>query len=302
MLLSSMLNLLAQRSNGYLVRQDKDLMRIKAPLDSFTRRLPVEKVYLHTDKPYYNIGDTLWFKAYLVDGIHLAPSNHSGLLYVELDDDSTVVTRQISIKLKDGIGWGQIPLPKSLFREGGYTLRAYTNWMQNFGSNYFFNKRLYLGVPAKDAWLVSAATTINRVADKDQLQVKLKLNHADKLLSPVGVRTVQVKIYESRNNQYEFQRWIYKEKLQTGIDGSLTISKTLSEKLDGKRMRMEIRSLDKADGDKVLQVPLSITRNQNIDVQFMPEGGKLVAGLKSVIGFKAVAENGRGTALFQGSI
>jgi hypothetical protein len=293
-LLSLAVNLLAQ-SGGYFTKPDKDLLRITAPLDSFSRRLPVEKVYLHMDKPYYNIGDTLWFKAYLVDGIHLAPSKRSGLLYVELDDDSTVVARQISIKVKDGIGWGQIPLPKSIFHEGGYTLRAYTNWMQNFGSNYFFDKRLYLGVAAKDAWLVKSTATVNRVADKDQLQVQLKLNHADKILSPVGVRAVEVKIYESRRTEYEFQHWIYKEKLQTGIDGSLTISKTLSEKLDGKRMRMEIRSLEKADDDKALYVPLTITRNQNIDLQFLPEGGKLVAGLKSIIGFKAIAENGLGT-------
>jgi hypothetical protein len=89
-LLSLAVNLLAQ-SGGYFTKPDKDLLRITAPLDSFSRRLPVEKVYLHMDKPYYNIGDTLWFKAYLVDGIHLAPSKRSGLLYVELDDDSTVV-------------------------------------------------------------------------------------------------------------------------------------------------------------------------------------------------------------------
>jgi hypothetical protein len=295
MLLGTMLNLLAQSSNSYLSAPDKDLMRITAPLDSFNRQLPVEKVYLHTDKPYYNIGDTLWFKAYLVDGARLAPSKLSGLLYVELDDDSTVVARQVSVKVKDGVAWGQIPLPKAIFREGGYTLRAYTNWMQNFGSNYFFTRRLYLGTPAKDAWMVNAIAKVERIANKDYLQVQLKLNHANNLLSPVGVHAVEVKIYQSRDNQYEFQGWIYKEKLQTGIDGTLNISKTISEKLDGKRIRLEIRNLDKTDGEKVLHVPLTIARNQKIDLQFLPEGGKLVAGLKSVVGFKAIAENGSGT-------
>ena len=26
---------------------------------------PVEKVYVHFDKPYYSVADTIWFKAYL---------------------------------------------------------------------------------------------------------------------------------------------------------------------------------------------------------------------------------------------
>ncbi|MES2807002.1 MAG: hypothetical protein V4619_00145 [Bacteroidota bacterium] len=273
---------------------DKRLAAITAPLDNYNKRLPVEKVYLHTDKPYYNIGDTLWFTSYLLNGTDHTPSKLSGLLYVELTDDSTVLARRVSIRIKDGVAFGQIPLPKGLFHEGGYTLRAYTNWQQNFGSNYFFSKRFYLGIPTKEAWLVKSSAVVNAVADKDQLQVQFKLNRADKLLSPVALRPVEVKIFESRATEHEFQRWIYKERLQTGIDGSITISKALSEKLDGKRLRMEIRSMDKADGNKVLTVPLNIARNQNIDLQFLPEGGRLVAGLKSIVGFKAIGEDGIG--------
>lgn len=273
---------------------DKALAQITAPLDSFNRRLPVEKVYLHTDKPYYNIGDTLWFKSYLLDRVNLTGSRLSGLLYVELDNDSSEMVRRISIPIKDGLGWGQIPLIKAIFKEGGYTLRAYTNWMQNFGEDYVFSQRFYLGVPAEDAWLVKSAATVSRVGDKDQLQVDLKLNRADKLASPVALRKVEVKIYDQSH-------YLYKEELQTGIDGSLKFSHALKEKADGRRIRVQLTSLEKEDNNKVVQVPLSINRNQNIDVQFLPEGGNLVAGLKSIVGFKAIAEDGRGTPVL-GSI
>jgi hypothetical protein len=256
-------------------------------LDSFNRRLSIEKVYLHTDKPYYNIGDTLWFKSYLLDRVNLAGSRMSGLLYVELDNDSSEMVRRISIPVKDGLGWGQIPLIKAIFKEGGYTLRAYTNWMQNFGEDYIFSQRFYLGIPAEDAWLVKSAATVSRVADKDQLQVELKLNRADKLVSPVALRKVEVKIYDQSH-------YLYKEELQTGIDGSLKFSHTLKEKADVHRIRVQLTSLEKEDNNKVVQVPLSINRNQNIDLQFLPEGGNLVIGLKSTIGFKAIAEDGRG--------
>ncbi|MES2376516.1 MAG: hypothetical protein V4553_08050 [Bacteroidota bacterium] len=276
------------------VNTDKALAQITAPLDSFNRRLPVEKVYLHTDKPYYNIGDTLWFKSYLLDRVNLTGSKLSGLLYVELDNDSSEMVRRISIPIKDGLGWGQIPLIKAIFKEGGYTLRAYTNWMQNFGEDYVFSQRFYLGVPAEDAWLVKSAATVTRVADKDQLQVDLKLNRADKLASPVALRRVEVKIYDQNH-------YLYKEELQTGLDGSLKFSHTLKEKADGRRIRVQLTALEKEDNNKVVQVPLSINRNQNIDLQFLPEGGNLVMGLKSTVGFKAIGEDGRGTPVL-GSI
>jgi len=278
----------ASAATNALPAVDNNLALITAPLDSFNKRLPVEKVYLHLDKPYYNIGDTLWFKSYLVDRVNMTPSHLSGLLYVELDNDSSEMVRRISIPIKDGMGWGQIPLPKAIFQEGGFTLRAYTNWMQNFGEDYIFSQRLYLAVPSSNTWLVKSAATIEKVADQDQLKVNIQLNRSDNLASPLSFRKVEVKIFDDWH-------YIYKETMQTGIDGSLKFSQPVKETMLSKQFRVQITSLEKADGSKVVQVPLSINRKQNIDLQFLPEGGNLVAGLKSVVGFKAIGEDGKGT-------
>jgi len=267
---------------------DNLLKQITAPLDSFNKRLPVEKVYLHTDKPYYNIGDTLWFKSYVLNGTDFTPSKLSGLMYVELDNDTSEMVRRISIPIKEGMGWGQIPLSKVIFHEGGYTLRAYTNWLQNFGQDYIFSQRFYLGQTTADAWLVKSSATVKQVGGKDQLQVELKLNKADKITSPVALKKVQIKLYDEWH-------YIYKEDLQTGIDGSIKFSSALRDTMEGRQIRVQIMSLEQGDDHKILQVPLLINRKQNIDLQFLPEGGNLVAGLKSVVGFKAIGEDGRGT-------
>jgi hypothetical protein len=272
------------------VNTDKNLSLITTPLDSMNKHLPIEKVYLHTDKPYYNIGDTLWFKSYLLDRVSLADSRVSNLLYVELDNDSSEMVRRISIPIKDGLGWAQIPLPGAIFREGGYTLRAYTNWMQNFGEDYVFSQRFYLGVPTNQAWLVKSSSVINRVDDKDQLQVDIKLMRADKLSTPIALKKVKIKLYEGRY-------FITEETLTTSADGGLSFTERLKEKKDGRNIRAQITSLDPVDRGKIVQVPLVIRRNQNIDLQFLPEGGKLVAGLRSVVGFKALGEDGKGASV-----
>ncbi len=267
------------------VEETGNTTEIVKAMKALQERMPAEKLYVHTDKPYYNLGDTIWFKAYLFDAATLAASKRSGLLYVELNDDTAEAVRRISIPIKEGVGYAQIPLVPKIFHEGGYTMRAYTNWMQNFGSDYFFTKRLYLGVPTQDTWLVRSSSKMTRVTDKDELQTEVSLTRSDQ--SAVGLRDVEVKIMDG-NKQ------LYKENLRTSADGRLVVNNQINRKADGRNIRMEIRNLSKNDGNQRLLIPLNIIRDQNIDLQFLPEGGNLVAGLKSTIGFKAVGEDGRG--------
>ncbi|MCF2491674.1 TonB-dependent receptor plug domain-containing protein [Dyadobacter sp. CY347] len=127
---------------------DEDFtQRIAAKLLAYRTVFPQEKAYLHLDKPYYVTGDTLWFKSYLVEGsLHLADSA-SNLLYVDLIEQRTgknVALRRV--QLAGGIGNGEIVLADSI-GPGGYTIRAYTNWMRNFSEDYFFQKDIYLFDP-----------------------------------------------------------------------------------------------------------------------------------------------------------
>lgn len=271
---------------------DKNIKRITDSLSQMNRLLPAEKIYLHTDKPHYNIGDTIWFKAYVVDDMNAA-SKISKILYVQLDDDSAQTVDRISIRIKDGAGWGQIALRKLQYPEGNYTLRAFTTWGQNFEFNYIFSQRLYLSTPAQNTWLVKSNTNITRDDAKTQLNVSLFLNRLDKTLSPIAVKDVEVRIYDDWH-------YLFSKQMQTGIDGSLKFSSLVNNNVNGRRIRVQITSLDPLDSNKVVQVPLLINRDQKIDLQFLPEGGKLVNGIKSVVGFKALGEDGRGTPVSGG--
>ncbi|MES2829434.1 MAG: carboxypeptidase regulatory-like domain-containing protein [Bacteroidota bacterium] len=258
-------------------------------LDSLNNiKLPAERVFLHMDKASYNAGDTLWFKGYVVGGASLAATKISGVLLVELNNDSTEVVRRISVPIKNGVANAQIPMPAKIFKEGAYTIRAYTNWMQNFGDDRLFTQRFYIGVPRSDRWLAKSTAEIDSTTSSDELKVQLNLLRLDK--SPVALRDVEVQLFAG-------DKFLSQEKMQTGQGGELKISKSLRERINGRNIRVQVRSLHPADKNQILQIPLTIQRTQKIDLQFMPEGGKLVAGLRSVIGFKAIAEDGKGTAV-----
>ena len=71
------------------------LLKITAAADSSIKNHPAEKVYLQLDKPYYAIGDTIWFKAYLVNASTMGLSAKSGILHVDIANDSNTYTRAI---------------------------------------------------------------------------------------------------------------------------------------------------------------------------------------------------------------
>lgn len=99
----------------------------------------IEKVYLHTDRDSYYPGDDIWFKAYLIDATDRLLTSHSYNLHVEMiSPDSKIIESRI-IKLNEGLGNGDFRLPDTI-RSGQYMLRAFTNYMRNFGDQLFFNK------------------------------------------------------------------------------------------------------------------------------------------------------------------
>ncbi|MDH3710375.1 MAG: hypothetical protein OER04_10830, partial [Cyclobacteriaceae bacterium] len=101
----------------------------------------VEEIWVHTDKPYYLTGETLWFKAYCTSLPDKQFSNLSKVLYVELISPEGQPVIQVKSLLNSGIGVGQMLLPSQL-STGRYLLRAYTSWMRNRHQKYFFEQQI----------------------------------------------------------------------------------------------------------------------------------------------------------------
>ncbi len=109
--------------------------------DTYRQEHLQEKIHVHTDRPTYLTGETLWFKVYLTDGALHRPLGISRVAYLELLDETNAPVAQAKISMRDGFGDGSIYLPPGI-RSGHYTLRAYTNWMKNFSSQFFFHRTI----------------------------------------------------------------------------------------------------------------------------------------------------------------
>jgi uncharacterized protein YfaS (alpha-2-macroglobulin family) len=100
-----------------------------------------EKMFVHTDRNYYQTGEIIWFRIYNIDAEQQTASSISQIAYTELLDSSNRPILQTKIKLDSGAGDGTFVIPASV-ATGIYTFRCYTNWMKNFGAKSFFTKQI----------------------------------------------------------------------------------------------------------------------------------------------------------------
>ncbi|MCQ2127792.1 MAG: hypothetical protein MJZ06_10225 [Bacteroidaceae bacterium] len=117
----------------------------------FNKEYPQEKVYLHFDNTSYMTGDTVWFKAYVVNASDFTASK-SGVLYVDLLNAAGSEMKQQKFKIVDGQADGYICLTnvntetgrrlrgERNLLSGYYEIRAYTSNMLNFQDAAIFSR------------------------------------------------------------------------------------------------------------------------------------------------------------------
>ncbi|SDJ28690.1 hypothetical protein SAMN04487898_102173 [Pedobacter sp. ok626] len=252
---------------------------------------PVEKVYLHFDKPYYSVADTMWFKAYLTMEQNL-PSLLSKIVYVDVINNKDSLIQTIKLPVVGGVAAGYIPLSPGTYQQGNYYVKAYTMWMLNFSDDYFFSKTIPIGeaIEKQINTLLSYKTT-----ETDKTQV------IDAVIQ-----------FKNRDNQIQANKivnWrvlsnydvVAKGKGTTDQSGFLRIKidPRKSDKIKIGELITDINITEK--GVVTSTFKLKPTTAAAYDLQFFPEGGELIAGIASRIGFKAINGNGSGIEL-KGSV
>ena len=131
----------------------RELMRYAGNIHQFNSIYPQEKVYLQFDNTSYYPGETIWFKAFVVNASTLKRTE-SKVLYVDLLSPGGVLLKQQKLMIVAGQADGSFTLMEAAtaqarelrgvtnYPSGFYEIRAYTNYMQNFGSDTFFSRVL----------------------------------------------------------------------------------------------------------------------------------------------------------------
>jgi len=233
-----------------------------------------EKVYLQTDKPYYSAGEEIWFKGYLVNATTNEPTALSQFIYVELINKLDSVEYRVKIK-KDSLGFsGHIKL-KPETPAGNYSLRAYSYWMQNAGTDFFFSKNILIGNSIDDR--ITSKITYGTPIDN---KIPVSLTFTNSVSAPLSGKKVEI-----------LQKWdsTIKKKLSftTGIDGRINWLISINP-TDSSKKCMVVSIKDEKYTSNIFLPEF----NTDFDVQFFPESGVLLNNDLQSVGFKAIGRNG----------
>ncbi|TDQ76992.1 carboxypeptidase-like regulatory domain-containing protein [Sphingobacterium yanglingense] len=238
---------------------------------------PLEKVHVHFDKPYYAVGDTLWFKTYLYHNpVSYDPSK---IAYVDIINGRDSLIQTLRIPLKNNAGSGHFVLDPQVMKQDNYRFRAYTKWMMNFDVGYFFNKIVTVG----DAINKKLASEI--VYSPEGNKTKATIQFRDSKGALLAKKKVT---WEAIDGWDPFD----KGKSETDDMGRVTVSFSSKDK----EMLKKGRLIVKVDGESSMigDFPLKNALAESLDVQFFPEGGDLLAGVAKNVAFKAVNTEGKG--------
>lgn len=267
----------------FLLAQENSLDPFVKKLDEATSKYAQEKVHLHLDKPYYAIGDDIWFKAYTVNAKTGQPSLISNILYVELINEKDSISTQLKLPMRGGITWGDFRLGDTL-TEGNYRIRAYTQWMRNAGTEFFFDKTIKVG----NSWANKVFTKSSNVisTENNQQKVTSTIQFTDKQNMPYTNCHVY---YEVRLNDKRVERG----RATTNMRGEIVIN--ITDRQPNVYKSGFIMTEITLPNQQVLRkdIPLKTT-SKDIDVQFFPEGGRVIANLPNKIAIKAINSNGLG--------
>lgn len=248
---------------------------------SFNCEHPQEKVYLHMDNRSYYIGDTIWFKAYVMNATTLHPTETSGVLYVELLNDFGAEIDRRKLEIKNGMCHGEFVLYDS-YRTGFYEIRAYTRNMLNFGNN----SSLLTGYGWPTTYIEPVEVVLPSFDEEDMFTTSLST--VSTVYRPVEYDDEDSLNTERRQGYRRNERADRKEFTFNRINDCV-FSRVFPVYMTPTTAGIYERVMEEYPLHPRLAKPKELDPQQRPDrlqISFYPEGGMLIDGVESVIAFE----------------
>ena len=238
----------------------------------------VENVYIATDRHDYLAGDTIWFSAFVLDNLYMDSTFISKILYVDLINADNKLEKHLKLIIRNGRTRGDFALNKDL-KNGIFRIRAYTQYMRNFQNEYLFEK----DIPVHQSNLrnlIVVNPVINKSADGDSVDLYLQTILPDEYRA----KEKQLEVFVRLNDTLSVRKIFNFKKEFNGSMGFFVPSSLSCSFAD-----IKFTLSDKAI---ISEQRLSLPLKSGINLQFFPESGKMVAGIESIIAYKAVDNRG----------
>jgi TonB-dependent SusC/RagA subfamily outer membrane receptor len=257
------------------------LLNLNLKLKEYTSALPVEKVYLHIDKPIYFPGEDIWLKAYLINASNNTPSDISEVVYVELVDPRGNIIKKLTLPAQEGMAHGDFNL-KPDDPGGLYKLRAYTLWMRNFGDEYIFEKKFHV------QHFIAPNLLITLDFEKENY------SPGETITARFVSRDLEDNPIEQGSINYTVQfdgKTCYNDSLKTDSQGKANLHVDIPDTLQTRDALLTIHINHQGLTESISRaIPIAL---QMVNLKFYPEGGYIVNHSSNSIAFEALNEYGK---------
>ncbi|WP_343524477.1 hypothetical protein [Pedobacter sp.] len=257
----------------FVKAQEAKLDSVATNLHHYGLNRSESDLYVHFDKNVYTNNDQVWFTAYLLKTITDMKQYHTLYLSLVSNKDSSVVL-QHKFLIDKGCSFGAITLPDSL-PGGTYRFVANTNLKLNGQPDGVFIQPITI----KSTTVTALTQSISVIKPYDERTRK-------------GTALLRILTSDNRfveNAQIRYQIGKGKRILQAGtakssIIGELMIDYPADEiTTDNNELFISIK---KGSDTSYIRFSLPIRNESRYAVKFYPEGGYLVNGLVSKVGFE----------------
>ncbi len=238
-----------------------------------------EKFYIQTDRDSYTTGETIWFRVHRVDATYHNPRMYSGLVYVDIYDFEDELIKRMMIMPTDSVFSGSYKIPTSATHGACYMV-AYSNWAQNFDSDLYYRRKIYINNPQNKKVYV----THEFVKEKEKLRVNFQVTSIDDYKWVEGRYMLDVTLVKKGSAK--------ESKVVTrpiSEDGRVSFTFPIEDNVD--YLNVAFNESRPSEFSQRFVVPYT---EDDIDLQFMPEGGQLIAGMQQRVAFKAISIDGLG--------
>lgn len=240
-----------------------------------------EKIYIHTSHVFFTPGDNLFFKLYLVNAANQKPTRQSSIAYVEIVSPSGTILQKMNYQVANGYTEGSFDIPASA--PGGiYKIRAYSGWMQNEKQSTWFEKEITVQRYIAPRVLMKLEFPRKGYGPGDEVIADYSIRNL--IDQPIRYKDAAVTVSVAGKE-------IMKRSISTNQEGKSVIKFRLPADLNSTDGLLNVTVTEDGYTESISRsIPIVLNK---IDLQFMPEGGTLVAGMATNVAFKAVNEHGK---------
>ena len=264
--------LLMLLSGLLLPAQDQSpIPKISLQITNYFSVYPRENIFLMTDKTLYKPGETIWFRSFASQTDNPLVSAESSKLYVSLFDKTGKNVTKGTFRMSNGSCSGDLQIPDKLAGDS-YFLIAYSSEQSSLEQIPIV--KLKIDPQYSNQWVVEAIS-------KDSISIFGKKNELFVVLSDNSgtVQKNELLRYEIKNGTETLE----KDKVKTDESGKVSIPFTIRLKPMENHLFANYL-IQKVSGKHEVFLPTNL---DPVVIRFYPEGGNLIAGVPTKIGYTA---------------